>query len=143
MTNYDRIIADAKKYTITTTRDIADLLGLHNLDMIRDDSNDSYHRLYRHNVHMLSGGDTNHRLLWVGSVVGDTVTSLELARLNKHLLNSHTNIDVNRHKVTALVAVYDALRLHRAQWAHAAREHVQMNFTSIARFDLTHPDDAK
>lgn len=143
MTDYDRIIANAEKRTITTAKDIADLVGLHDLTAIRDDSNDAYHSLYRHNVHMLSGGDTNHRLLWVGSVVGEAITSLKTARLNKHLLSSHANIDAHRHKVTALVAIYDALRLHRAQWSHAAREHIQMNFTSIASFDLTHPDDAK
>src|SRR5699024_10545770 len=93
--------------------------------------------------HMLNGGDTNQRLLWVGSVVGDTTTSLDTARLNGYLLSSHANIDTFRTKIITLVAIYDALRLHRAQWAHAAREHIQMNFTSIAAFDLTHPDDAK
>lgn len=141
MTNYDRIVANANTMTHTTAKDIADLVGLHNLDMIRD--NGAYHSLYKDSVHMLGGGDTNQRLLWVGSFVGHTVTSLELAWLNKHLLNSHANLDAFRTKVIALVAVYDALRLHRAQWAHAAREHIQMNFTTIAAFDLTHPDDAK
>lgn len=145
MIDHDRIIDHAMTMTHTmpyiTAKDIADLVGLHNLDIIRNDL--AYRDLYKDNVHMLSGGDTNQRLLWVGSVVGDTVTSLDTARLNGYLLSSHANIDTFRTKVITLVAIYDALRLHRAQWAHAAREHIQMNFTSIASFDLTHPNDAK
>lgn len=145
MIDHDRIITHAMNITRTkpyiTTKDIADLVGLHNLDIIR--STQTYRDLYKDNVHMLSDGNTNQRLLWVGSVVGDTVTALDAARLNGYLLSSHANIDTFRTKVITLVAIYDALRLHRAQWAHAAREHIQMNFTSIASFDLTHPDDAK
>ena len=145
MIDHDRIIDHAMNITRTkpyiTAKDIADLVGLHNLDIIRSDQ--TYHDLYKDNVHMLSGRDTNQRLLWVGSVVGDTTTSLDTARLNGYLLSSHANIDTFRTKVITLVAIYDALRLHRAQWAHAAREHIQMNFTTIATFDLTHPDDAK
>lgn len=145
MIDHDRIITHAMNITRTkpyiTAKDIADLVGLHNLDIIRSDQ--TYHDLYKDNVHMLSDRDTNQRLLWVGSVVGDTVTSLDAARLNGYLLSSHANIDTFRTKVITLVAAFDALRLHRAQWAHAAREHIQMNFTTIATFDLTHPDDAK
>ena len=145
MIDHDRIITHAMSITRTkpyiTTKDIADLVGLHNLDIIRNDL--AYRDLYKDNVHMLSGRDTNQRLLWVGSVVGDTITSLDTARLNGYLLSSHANIDTFRTKVITLVAIYDALRLHRAQWANAAREHIQMNFTTIATFDLTHPEDAK
>lgn len=145
MIDHDRIITHAMSITRTkpyiTAKDIADLVGLHNLDIIRSDQ--TYHDLYKDNVHMLSGGDTNQRLLWVGSVVGDTTTSLDTARLNGYLLSSHANIDTFRTKVITLVAAFDALRLHRAQWSHAAREYIQMNFTTIATFDLTHPDDAK
>ena len=145
MIDHDRIITHAMSMTrampYITAKDIADLVGLHNLDIIRNDL--AYRDLYKDNVHMLSGGDTNQLLLWVGSVVGDTITSLDTARLNGYLLSSHTNIDTFRTKVITLVAIYDALRLHCAQWSHAAREHIQMNFTTIATFDLTHPDDAK
>lgn len=145
MTNYDRIIAHATTMTHIkthiTAKDIADLVGLHNLDIIRNDR--AYHDLYKDNVHMLSDGDTNQHLLWVGSVVGDAIVSLDTARRNGYLLSSHANIDTGRTKVITLVAVFDALRLHRAQWANAAREHIQVNFTTIASFDLTHPDDAK
>lgn len=125
----------------TTAKDIAELVGLHDLDTIRN--NRAYHDLYKDSVNLLSVGENNHRLLWVGSFVGHTVTSLEMAWLNKQLLKSHDNIDAFRTKVIALVAVYDALRLHRTQWSHAAREHLQTNFTTIATFDLTHSDDTK
>ena len=88
MIDHDRIITHAMNITRTkpyiTAKDIADLVGLHNLDIIR--STQTYRDLYKDNVHMLRGGDTNQRLLWVGSVVGDTTTSLDTARLNGYLL---------------------------------------------------------